>query len=52
MVAADFARNPHDAGKARAHATADDDATNAANAATDDHDDAHLTSAKPPSHAA
>lgn len=47
MVAADFARNPRDAGEARAH-----DAANAANAATDDHDDAHLRRAELPSHAA
>lgn len=53
MVAAEFARNRHDAGKARAHA---DNATtvDADDAATtdDDDDDAHLTRAEPSSHAA
>lgn len=48
MVAADFARNPYDTGKARAHAdnaaTVDDD--------DDDDGDAHLTRAEPSSHAA
>jgi len=44
VVADDFARNPYDTGKARAHAD---------NAATvDDDDGAYLTRAEPSSHAA
>lgn len=46
MVVDDFARNPYDTGKARAHAD------NAATVDDDDDDGAHLKRAEPSSHAA